>query len=354
MIGPNRPGGPNSVSSTVYYRDRYWNEHPLVVEQLNRRATGAAHPGWMDHLLRHHGGRPYRRALILNCGNGWVERDLLRLGVIEAAVGIDLLPDLLDDARARAAAEGLALEYRCTDINADPLDDDYDLVVNHAAGHHIARIDQVFRRIAAHLPADGAFVSWDYVGPHRNQYTAAQWEIAHELNQTLPTDLRAELIYPSMAAMLADDPSEAVHSELILPVMRRYFTLVHEHALGGVPGYLLLTHNPRLLDGGDDPRVDDAVRRILSVDELLVEQDPSSTLFAYVIAHPKARVLDDSETLAAWAAEEEQRERRAEADGGRYYPPTMIADLLAAPVGGRRGDRVTRLRRRLAQVRQRR
>ena len=40
---------------------------------------------------------------------------------------------------------------------------EFDLVVNHAAAHHIAAIDRVFREICRILPEDGWFVSFDYV-----------------------------------------------------------------------------------------------------------------------------------------------------------------------------------------------
>lgn len=320
-------------SSDFYYRDRYWNEHPLVIEYLNRRATDVAHPGWIHHLLQHRDGRPFERALILNCGNGWVERDLLQHGVIRSAVGIDILPDLLD--QAKTAAEGLALTYRHADINAldaDTLDGPFDLVVNHAAAHHIAFIDRVFRQIAALLRPDGTFVSWDYVGPHRNQYPEDLWHAAERVNATLPEPFRCDLRYPHLEGMLRGDPSEAVHSELIVPTMERYFDLDHSRRLGGPIGYLLLTHNPALLDA-DHEASDPLVQRILEADADLVDADPTTNLFAYIIARPKADGPDPT-TLARYAAEEDERERAASANGGQYYPLTPLAKRYH-PIGRR-------------------
>ena len=63
-------------------------------------------------------------------------------------------------------------------------------MVNHAAAHHISMIDRVFREICRLLPEDGCFLSMDYVGPHRNQYTSAAWERAWSVNDELPAQVR--------------------------------------------------------------------------------------------------------------------------------------------------------------------
>lgn len=313
----------------LYYRDRYWNDHALVVEYLNRRATGTPHPGWMHHLLAQHGGRPFRRALVLNCGNGWVERDLARLGVIEAAVGVDIAPELVAEAAAAAARDGITARYEIADIDRYDIADDVDLVVNHAAGHHITRLDTVFRRIATALPEDGTFVTWDYVGPHRNQYCAAHWEAAHQLNQTLPTAYRSQLVYPSLLGTIDGDPSEAVHSELVLSMLDRYFVVDHLRRLGGAMGYLLITHNAPLLDAPAEIS-GPIVERILAADEQAITDHPDWNLFAYAIARPRKDVLTDTDSLDRWTAEENDREARAAANGGRYYEPTLLETLTTA------------------------
>jgi SAM-dependent methyltransferase len=219
------------------------------------------------------------------------------------------------------------VRYHRVDVNEARFPEDgYDLVVNHAAGHHISHIDRVFRALAARLRPDGVFVSWDYVGPHRNQYPGDMWEAAHRVNITLPADLRSPMHYPLLEEMLTGDPTEAVHSELVLDVMRRYFTLEHERALGGGIAYLLLTHNPAVLDR---PAAETGpwVAQILDHDAVFTDAAPDRTLFAYVIARPGPE--PDAASLDRWSIEEQEREERAAADGGRYYPPTAVAEAIA-------------------------
>lgn len=312
-------------SSDVYYAANYWNARPEVIAHLHRRATGDERTDWWRHLLAWR-GRPFERILAINCGNGWVERDLVQQGVAAAAVGVDISEELLAAARDAASAAGLPLEYRAADINTFAFDvPGVDCVVNYAAGHHVAHIDAVFRRIAGLLGPDGVFVSWDYTGPHRNQYTATQWEAMHELNESLPPHLRKRLVYPHLPTMLVSDPTEAIHSELVLPVIRRYFDIHHLRHLGGGLAYELLTFNDAFFDPGLDTSAE--VRRILEADEAFTDADPEHrSLFTYVVATPRAEPPDPAD-LERWSTEERERERQAAEHGGRYGRGTLLGEL---------------------------
>jgi SAM-dependent methyltransferase len=323
--------GTVNSDSSVYYQSGYWNDLPLVQQYLNRRATGDPALSWTEHLVAHH-GRKFAKALVLNCGNGWVERGLVQSGVVAEAVGVDYSEDLLVAARAEAEALGLPLRYAQLDTNsADWPEGGFDLVVNHAAGHHIAYLDRVLRSVAELLPSDGVLVSWDYVGPHRNQYPAAQWEVAWRLNAELPDDFRhAEMVYPHLPTMLHTDPTEAIHAELILPTMRRYFELDYLRALGGGLAYPVLTFNKGVFDRPAEES-EPVVAQVLAADEAWTDVQPAArTLFAYAIARPRKAALADTEQLAGWTAAEEDRERRAAADGNRYYPDTLLGAVYDA------------------------
>ena len=325
VVAPTAGGGAVPPSSVPYYRDRYWNELAAVNEYVQRRATGEPLTDWIGHLGAWH-GRPFARALILNCGNGWVERLLVDRGVVAEAVGIDISPELLAD--AERAAEDRPLRYHRLDVNEAAFPEGgYDLVVNHAAAHHISHIDRVFRAIATALGPEGVFVSWDYVGPHRNQYPGGMWEAAHRVNLALPGHLRSPMHYPSIDDMLRGDPTEAIHSELVLATLRRYFAVDHERALGGGIAYLLLTHNAAFLDSPSSEMAP-WLELILDHDAAYTDAAPERTLFAYVIARPEPAALADPSALTAWSTEEREREQRAVANGGRYYPPTAIADAI--------------------------
>lgn len=306
-----------------YYEVKtYWNAFPAVIDYQNRASTGNANLFWYQQLARSPDA-PYQRALMLNCGNGWVERALLENGLIKSAVGVDISSLHLDEARRLAAESSLPLDYVQMDINHDDLPPGpFDLIVNYAAAHHIAFIDRVFRQLCSILSPTGKFVSWDYIGPHRNQYTSAQWSAAWDVNKTLPSNLQQRMTYPSVAAMIEGDPTEAVHSELIVPTMERYFSIETFRPLGGAIGYLVLTHNDAFYSV---PYSDVAshVERIVAEDERYVHEHPKDTLFAYIVASPKKEALK-SPDLAAWTLSELNREANCD---GAYYPSTMLGEL---------------------------
>ena len=54
--------------------------------------------------------------------------------------------------------------------------------------------------------------------------------------------------YPHLPTMLHDDPTEAIHSELIVETLQRYFHVERFVPLGGAIAYPLLTFNARLLE----------------------------------------------------------------------------------------------------------
>jgi SAM-dependent methyltransferase len=316
------------TDSGVYYTGTYWNDYEVVRRMINKRISGEPTRKWHEHFANAT-ERTFKRALILNCGNGWVERELVECGLIAEGVGIDDSKSLLEEAAASARVNELPLTYHRANINAGEFPPgDFDLVVNHAAAHHITAIDRVFREVCRVLPDDGWFVSFDYVGAHRNQYRLDVWEEVWKLNRQIPTSLRQDLLYPPIPAMMVVDPTEAVHSELIVRTFHRYFAEVQFTPLGGAIAYPLLTHNTRMSTSEDDATRSDWIEQILRVDDSFLREHPESTLFAYFAGTARKTVLADADRLAAWEAEETERELRARERGGEYYDRGPLATAL--------------------------
>ena len=124
--------------------------------------------------------------------------------------------------------------------------------------------------------------------------------------------------------MLLGDPTEAIHSELVVSTMKRYFDLPVEHYLGGGVAYELLSFNAAFHDPERDSSA--LVAQVLAADEAYRVVDPAAnSLFAYLVAVPHA--LPDAAQLDEWTEAEVAREAAAVANGGRYYPPTMVEEL---------------------------
>ena len=315
-----------NINSDVYYEGSYWNDLDCTNRMMNARVSGDESVNWWRHFADRT-GRVFERALILNCGNGWVEREMFDGGLFKEAVGIDFSHTLLNE--ARAAADDRPFRYVQMNINegafpAGP----FDLVVNHAAAHHVTRLDRVFRTICGLLPEDGWFISYDYVGPHRNQYSLSAWDQAWQLNQEIPENLRQKMDYPLRDLCVVVDPTEAVHSELIVETLQRYFRVEDFVPLGGALAYPLLTHNSQLFATDVNPQEREQWGQfVLDRDAEYLASNPESTLFAYCAAQPDKEVLSDHAKLAEWGRVEDAREQRAAENGLQYYDRSLLSAL---------------------------
>jgi len=316
-----------SYSATVYYNGIYWNDFELTRRYINTLATDDPSKDWQQHLFDWNDRRPFKKALILNCGNGFVERDLFNKGFIQSAVGVDINEDLLKVARSHTRSGHYPFRYLKRDSNAnnDFGSSDFDLVVNHAALHHIAYIDQHVRGLAKLLQKSGGIlVNFDFIGPHRNQYPDVQWNAMLELNsRSDPCFRHPRLKYPHLPTMLSTDPSEAVHSELIVDTLTRYFEPIWLRFLHGSLAYELLTHNSNLQPSTcrSTLNISQHIEWVLKEDHLYATKHAGSSLFMYSIMKTKKQSPTKAD-LRTWNVEELRREKRAQKRGGIYYDLT--------------------------------
>ena len=315
-------------SSSVYYNGVYWNNFEQVRSYMNQLATGDSSVQWLEHLYAWNGEKPFRKALIVSCGNGFVERDLYSKGIILSAVGIDINEELLDTARAEASKHNLPIRYYQIDSNKQNVfpEDEYDLVLNHAALHHVAYIDFHTRALSNLLrrTPGSVLVNYDFVGPHRNQYDADTWETIHQVNEESDECFtKPYLGYPHLPTMLYTDPSEAIHSELLISTLNRYFEPLWLRYLNGALAYELLTHNENLQRPcSSGANITQHISRIIEMDAQYSESHRGRELFMYSILKPRARWPSESD-LDSWTKSENDRERKALQDGGLYYPMTL-------------------------------
>jgi SAM-dependent methyltransferase len=306
-----------------YYRGSvYWNDFPQVTEHLNRLVTGDPARGWIDCLKERFGSADC--VLSLNCGNGWVDRDLFRAGVARSIIGIDIQESSLATARAEADRIGMPARYIAMDTNRPKLMGVRpQWALNHAALHHATYIDRLVGEVYLSLPVDGLLISYDYIGPHRNQYHRDAWLRMEAVAADVPEEFRPKLAYPHFRTILATDPTEAVHSELVVATIERYFDVEIAVPLGGEIAYQLLFENDRLYAAHQTKRGDAVIRSIIEEDIAHTRGEICRSLFAFIVARKRRGTIKDADLLR-WSSEEDIRELVALRKGSRYYWPTSL------------------------------
>ena len=171
-----------------HYQDSYWNDLPAVLAYLCRRATGRADLWWMDYFKQRYAAQPFKRGLIVACGNGWVERSLIDRGIAEHFDAFDSAEHYLKEAEAQKGTR--SIRYFQSGFATFQPRERYDLIVNVAALHHAQYLYRHLSRLTGALAPGGVFVHFEYVGPSRNQYSEDHVSRMAAVNQSLPARFR--------------------------------------------------------------------------------------------------------------------------------------------------------------------
>jgi 2-polyprenyl-3-methyl-5-hydroxy-6-metoxy-1,4-benzoquinol methylase len=327
-------------------RGLYWLELPSVQHRLNQKVSGQPDLDWLEYTLQNRlaGRLPLNRCLSLGCGEGGLERRLASLGAFRACDAVDVAEGSISRARTCAAQHGYdAISYSVNDANTMSLPRaSYDVVWASGAVHHFAQLEHVFEQVAASLTPCGLFVLNEYVGPSRFQFALRQRQVIQACFDLLPKELRrlspaalqrhaecpaqegwrwlarravdklsdGDLLpavgrrlrsrwsahsgataikvgpnLPTARSVEAVDPSEAVRSAEMLPLLRRYFQVAELRPLGGtILQFLLADISGNFQDANGEPWL----QVLFAIEDALIECGDLQSDFAYVVATPLA------------------------------------------------------------------
>ncbi len=278
----------------------HWTELPQIERRINRRVSGdPAIDPYMYFIWKYLlDGRPVERTLTLGCGVGELERHPALLhapGFSLRHDAFDIAEESIRRARESARASGLAhIHYEVQDINRIELPAEaYDCVWGAHSVHHLEALEHVFGEVRKALKPGGYFVMNEFVGPTRFQWSDRQLAVVNGLLSALPPrfrrscsspgKLKAPVARPSVAAMIRIDPSEAIRSSEILPLLPHYFDVLEVRGYGGTVLHLLLDDIAGNFRDPDEPTTA-LLDALCVVEEALTSAGDLSHDFALIIA----------------------------------------------------------------------
>ncbi len=321
-----------------------WRQIPAVQRRINRKVSGDPEVDWVEHLKRAHlaGRTPLERCLSLCCWRGETERMLVRRGVCRHCTGLDISEEALAAARQRAADEGIVgIEYVQQDINRLELPEDIlDAVFAHGALHHLSALEHVLGQINRGLKPGGLLVAMEYVGPSRFGYPARQRELATSALRLLPERYRRSMSWQRLgrvgpgarrsgaawlrlawmkirngtlpaalarrvahrllrqsggtlikkevprivgSEMALDDPTEAVRSEEIRPLLEKALRVIEYRPYGGTLLMPLLDDIAGNFDESD-PEAQALLEMLFEIEDALLAAGEIESDFALIVA----------------------------------------------------------------------
>ena len=236
-----------------------WWDIPAVRERWNRLISGDPEVEYYEYISRKYlNGRHSLSALSIGSGTGHRELRWAEGGKFKCIDAYDLSEQRINFAIDSAEKKGLGniIHYRIGDIYEIEMNENYyDVILLEQSLHHFSPVEDLLIRLNRFLKQDGYLIINEFVGPTRFQWTDRQLEAINGLLSALPAryrtiwnsnSIKRKVYKPSKLRMILDDPSEAVESANILPMLNKIFNVIEVREYGGTILHMLfngIAHN---------------------------------------------------------------------------------------------------------------
>jgi SAM-dependent methyltransferase len=229
---------------TSHLESLVWTASPVVRRYLHALVSGDPGCDWLTWVEHAHLSPDLESALVLGCGSGWLERALAGRGRFRSIVACDFAAETVARARQAAQEAGVTgIEYKVLDLENETLPaGPFDAVFANDVLHHIKGLEPLYTRLHEALAPEGRLIFNEYGGPNRFQYSDERMDLVNRYLRLLPDRLRWDPISgrrlwkrerTDVKQLVLDDPTEAVRSEDVMPLARRFFRPEKEYLYGG-------------------------------------------------------------------------------------------------------------------------
>ncbi|HRK73074.1 MAG TPA: class I SAM-dependent methyltransferase [Rhodothermales bacterium] len=230
---------------------KHWYNIPAIQKRLNQLASGDAqtdHRTFTAQTFLKNGGL---RGLSMGCGAGQKEIQWMQTGQFDQLEAFDLSPQRILAAKEAAQQAGMTEHLTffvsdATSFHPDPAT--YDVLIAEASLHHFHSLETLIPRMIHWLKPSGILILHEYVGPARFQWSYSQMAAADALLAQLPSSYRTRWNgrgvktkhhRPGWLPMWLNDPSEAVMSDRVMPLLHQHLAPTLIRPLGGTVLHLL-------------------------------------------------------------------------------------------------------------------
>jgi len=237
-----------------------WWDIPEVVERWNQKITGSAEQDFNDYVAEtYFSDRKDLEAISLGCGAGARERRWAETGRFKRIEGYDLSTPRIDAAKTMAESTGLSgiLNFSVADVFNSDIKQAYDVVIVEGSLHHFSPLEKILEHIQKLMKDDGYLLVNEFVGPTQFQWKDRQLLAINQLLADMPDRLKTKwdgssikkrVGRPSKLCIRYGDPSEAIESERIVPLLESMFAPLDVKQYGGTILHMLfheIAHNFR-------------------------------------------------------------------------------------------------------------
>jgi SAM-dependent methyltransferase len=275
---------------------------PSVCRRANRLITGDPDLDYSAYVSQAYLAplQPLH-GLSLGCGTGKKELRWANLCRYTRLDAYDISAPRIAYARSQAQAAGRTeVHYYAADIyQVDWPEAHYDVVFVDQSLHHFTPLEPLLFKIRDALKSTGYLIASEFVGPTRFQWADRQLEVINGLLAILPrayrkrwsnNQVKTRVYRPSRLSMLLGDPSEAVESARIVPLLERHFEIVERQDYGGTILHMLFDDIAANFLGEDGQEKDETAYKLIelcfAVEDTLLELGDIPSDFALLICKP--------------------------------------------------------------------
>ncbi|MFN3444287.1 MAG: class I SAM-dependent methyltransferase [Bacteroidia bacterium] len=268
----------------------WWQVH-AVRERWNELITGSKTKIYPDYVTEKWFTNTYNlNMLSIGCGTGQRELEFAVHPNFASIDAFDIAPKAIDDANKTADERGIT---NCNFFVGDVYNDQwpiehYDVVLFHSSLHHFKNINTILQKVKYTLKPTGLVIINEYVGANRFQFSDSRKKTVNNIYKTevpktfktrknSPT-IKSNVYFPGLLRMVISDPSEAVESATILPLMEKHFKLLEQKNYGG---NLLTFILKDIAHHFNKPEAQPTLQKLFKLeDEVLKQEQQSDFVFA--------------------------------------------------------------------------